>query len=115
MQRDAGLRCVTAAPRETRVLACEVFPQRRARIAEALRGRGHVRFSDSFDQLTHALRSTTEDIDIVIVSSVEGTADEAVRTIRLISSERPHVAIVAYCRAGSQYSTDIRALAAAGV
>jgi len=51
----------------------------------------------------------------VVLPFRDASGAEAPRVVREMVAERPRVAIVAYCRAGAQYSTDIRALAAAGV
>jgi AraC-like DNA-binding protein len=74
-----------------------------------------VLFVESFDQLLQVLRVTTDTVDAVVLPSRDATGSDAIRTIRQIAVERPRVAIVGYCQAGAQYSTDIRALAAAGV
>lgn len=115
MAGEATLRSVTAVEKGLNVLACETLPHRRARLAEALRGRGRIQFVESLAQVIHQLRVSTETVDVVVLPSTDEDGAEAVRTICHIVAERPHVAVVAYCRAGSQYSTDIRALVAAGV
>jgi len=116
MRGEGGLRSVAhVAAGALSVLACEASPQQRARLIDALRGRGHVQFADSFEQLGHLLRTTTESVDVVVLPTRDVTGSDAIRTIREIAVARPRVAIVGYCRAGSQYYTDIRALAAAGV
>jgi AraC-like DNA-binding protein len=116
MRGEAGLHSVpTLAPGATSVVACETSPQQRARLIDSLRGRSRVQFVESFDQLLQCLRTSTETVDVVVLPSRDTTGSDAIRTIRQIAVERPRVAIVGYCQAGSQYSTDIRALAAAGV
>jgi AraC-like DNA-binding protein len=116
MRGEGGLQRVpSVAPGASSVVACEPSPQQRARLIDALRGRSRVQFVESFDQLLQLLRTTTETIDVVVLPDRDTTGSDAARTIRQIAVERPRVAIVGYCRAGSQFSTDIRALAAAGV
>jgi AraC-like DNA-binding protein len=89
--------------------------QQRARLVDATRGRAELRVVESFDQLRRALRSTIDDVDVVVLPPRDSAGSDAVHLIRELVVERPRVALVAYCHAGSQYSTDLRALAAAGV
>ena len=97
------------------VVACALTPHQRARLSDALRGRAHVHDIDSFAELNQWLRSTVESVDLVLLSPVDREGNDPARAIRQLASDRPRVAIVAFCQAGSQYSTDIRLLAAAGV
>jgi len=116
MRGEAALQSVPSfALGASSVIACETDPQQRARLTDALRGRSRVQFVQSFDQLLQILRTNTDTVDIVVLPSRDTTGSDAIRVIREIAVERPRVAIVGYCRAGAQYSTDIRALAAAGV
>ncbi len=81
---------------------------------DALRGRARVTAVRSFDAVATALRESTDPVDLVVLPSHDNVI-EATRIVQLVVKERPMCAIVAYCRVGSQYSPDIRALAAAGV
>jgi len=116
MRGEGGLQSVPSlAPGTSSVVACETDSRQRARLIDALRGRSRVQFVESFQELLQALRTTTDTVDVVVLPSHDVTGSDAIRTIRQIAVERPRVAIVGYCQAGAQYSTDIRALAAAGV
>ena len=116
MRSAGGLQSVpSAAPHAVTVIACAIAVHQRARLSDATRGRANLRLVESFDQLRRALRSTIDDADVIVLPPRDATGSEAVQLIRELVTERPRVAIVAYCQAGSQHSTDIRALAAAGV
>jgi AraC-like DNA-binding protein len=116
MRGEGGLQSVPSlAAGTSSVVACETNPHQRARLIDALRGRSRVQFVGSFQELLHVLHATTDTVDVVVLPSHDATGSDAIRTIRQIAVERPRIAIVGYCQAGAQYSTDIRALAAAGV
>jgi len=116
MGGEGGLHSVPRVALEMpTVLVLAVSLHQRVRFVDALRGRARLEFVQSFQQLSETLRATTKSVDVVILPSHDADGNDAVRTIREIALERPQVAIIGYCRAGSQYSTDIRALAAAGV
>jgi AraC-like DNA-binding protein len=99
------------------VVACGLDQQQRARILDAFRGRVDVRFVDALTEIKALLRSTIEDVDVIVIPAVDrqGSAGTIERVVREIVVERPRVAIVAYCPPAARYSSDIRALAAAGV
>jgi AraC-like DNA-binding protein len=99
------------------VVACGLDQQQRARVLDAFRSRVGLRFLDSVAEITDALRSSLEGIDVVVLPAVDrpGSAGTIERVVRQIAAERPRVAIVAYCPPGARFSADIRALAAAGV
>src|SRR3954453_17735947 len=99
------------------VVACGLDQQQRARVLDAFRSRVGLRFLDSVAEITDALRSSLEGIDVVVLPAVDrpGSAGTIERVARQIAAERPRVAIVAYCPPGARFSADIRALAAAGV
>src|SRR5438552_11406571 len=96
------------------ILAFPAGPQQRARIADALRHRADVQFLPSMAALLEALRKSVRQVDTVIVPARDVDGGSIERQIREIATERPNTAIVVYCRAGSQYSADLRALASAG-
>jgi AraC-like DNA-binding protein len=99
------------------VVACGLDQQQRARVLDAFRARVDLRFVDSVAEITTLLRSTVDDIDVIVLPAVDrlGSAGSIERVVRAIAVERPRVAIVAYCAPGARYSSDIRALTAAGV
>ena len=99
------------------VVACGLDQQQRARVLDAFRGRVDVRFMDSLTEITPVLRATLEDVDIIVLPAVDraGFAGTTERIVRQILVERPRVAIVAYCPPAGRYSSEIRALTAAGV
>lgn len=98
-------------------MACGLDQQQRARVVDVCRARAAVRFIDSLSELTTSLRATIEDIDVVILPAVdrEGHGGTVERVVRQLVVDRPRVAIVAYCPPGARYSSEIRALTAAGV
>lgn len=104
-----------AASHDVTVVACAISIQQRARLVDATRDRARLRVVESFDQIRRALRSAIEDVDIVVLPPSDASGADAVQLVRELVAERPRVAIVAYCQPGAQYSTQIRALAAAGV
>jgi AraC-like DNA-binding protein len=99
------------------VVACGLDQQQRVRVTDAFRSRALLRFIDVVDDLTTALRATLADVDIVILPAVDrdGHAGTVERVVRALALDRPRVAIVAYCPPGAGYSTQVRALATAGV
>ena len=99
------------------VVACGLDQQQRVRVIDAFRSRVAVRFINALDDLTNELRATLDDVDVVILPAVDrdGFAGMIERTVRALVVDRPRVAIVAYCPPGARYSTQIRALTAAGV
>jgi AraC-like DNA-binding protein/rhodanese-related sulfurtransferase len=96
------------------VLAYPAGPQQRARIIDALRHRADVQFMPSMTALLDALRSSVRQVDTAILPARDTDGSSIERHIRQIAAERPDTAIIVYCRAGSQYSADIRALTSAG-
>ena len=99
------------------VVACGLDQLQRARVLDAFRARVDIRFVDSVSEITAVLRSTVEVIDVVVLPAVDrqDSAGAVERAVREIVTERPRVAIVAYCPPGARFSSDIRALTAAGV
>jgi AraC-like DNA-binding protein len=115
MPADAMLLSVDAAAAHAfTVLVCTPVPHQQARVRDALRGRARVQFVQSLEQLSRILRARTATVDVVVLPGQEPDHN-TLRMIQEIAAEFPRLAIVAYCRAGSQYSGDLRALAAAGV
>jgi len=115
MTRGAGLHGVQRRPGLLgTVLAFPAGVQQRGRIADALRHRADVHFVSSMTALVDSLRKSVRQIDTVILPARDEDGSPIERQIREIASERPNTAIVVYCRAGSQYSADLRALASAG-
>jgi len=98
-----------------RVFLCAATPQQRARFIDALRQRASIQFVDSLGELKRLLRSNVGEVDTVIVPARDSEGFAAEPIVREIALDRPKVAIVAYCEAGTQFSTDIRSLAVAGV
>jgi len=116
MRGAFGLQRVTTHPAPaTTVMVCGISPVQRARLADALRGRAVLRDADKFLHLTHALRSTVEHVDAIVLGARDATGADAAATVRIIAADRPRTAIIAYCQAGVHHCTDIRALAIAGV
>lgn len=99
------------------VVACGLDQLQRARVLDAFRARVDIRFVDSVSEITAVLRSTVEVIDVVVLPAVDrqDSAGAVERVVREIVTERPRIAIVAYCPPGARFSSDIRALTAAGV
>ena len=116
MGRESALQHVAARyPVEPTVLVCAVEPSQRARLTDALRARANIVSVDLFSQLMRGLRGTVDHVDAVVLGVRDASGADAAATVREIADERPRIAMVAYCQAGVQYSSDIRALAAAGV
>jgi AraC-like DNA-binding protein len=114
MRSEHGLQSVPDTPATPVVLACALTAQQRARLVDALRGRVELRFVDTFADLLRGLKRTIEDIDVVVLPARDDSGTDATRAIREVAAQRPGVAIVVHCPPGSQYSSDLRALAAAG-
>lgn len=118
MASAAGLLSVQgAANRPPMVVACALNQQERARVIDAFRGRAALRFIESFDALLDGLRDEVSIVDVVILPAVDGRdgGANAERVVRRLVVERPRIAIIAYCAPHGGYSSEIRALAAAGV
>jgi AraC-like DNA-binding protein len=96
------------------VLAYPAGPQQRARIIDALRHRADVQFTSSMTALLDVLKRSVQQVDTVILPARDVDGSSIERQIREIATQRPNTAIIVYCRAGSQYSADIRALTSAG-
>jgi AraC-like DNA-binding protein len=115
MTREEGLHCVQRRARLlATVLAYPAGPQQRARIIDALRPRAELQFMPSMAALLDALKRTVRQVDTVILPARDTDGSSIERHIREIAAERPNTAIIVYCRAGAQYSSDIRALTSAG-
>jgi len=97
------------------VVACGILPAQRARLVDALRGRAAIRIADSFGDLDRLLLSQIDPVDCVVLPFHDPSGADATRTVRRLVKSWPRVAIVAYGTVGSQYSNDLRGLAAAGV
>ena len=116
MTRAAGLHGVQRrAGLLGEVLAYPAENEQRARIIDALRNRAQLEIATSMDELRGALTRTVRHVDSVILPARDVDGSSIERHIREIATQRPNTAIIVYCRAGSQYSSDIRALTAAGV
>lgn len=100
--------------REQRLIICGP-PDQRARIVDALKGRATIRSSDTLGDLEAFLTTTVIEWDSVLIVVEPSQTAAAANVIRSIARTRPDVALIACCRAGAQYSTDIRSLAMAGV
>lgn len=96
------------------VVACALGTQQHARLYDAVAGRAMLHTVDRFDELAAWLRSFVGSVDLIALPGHDDTGTDTSRLIRHIVAERPRVAIVAFCQPGSQYSTDLRRLAAAG-
>lgn len=112
--KGALLHVETSAAEHT-VLSCALDLRQRARLCEAVRQRAAVRDVDSFQELSVALRSVPEHVDCIVLGARDRTGAEATAAIREITTLRPRTAVIAYCRAGIHHSSDLRALAIAGV
>lgn len=97
------------------VLAFPAGAQQRARIVDALRHRADLQIMPSMAAVLERLKRSAGQVDTVILPARDADGSSIDRCIRQIATERPNTAIIVYCRAGSQYSSDIRALTAAGV
>jgi AraC-like DNA-binding protein len=115
MTGAAPSRSVPPRPRRDPVVVVCAGPQQRVRLIDSLKRRAQLRLVDSVTELAAHLQATAESIDVVVIGVESSETGRAARVIRGIAQTRPTVAIVAYCRIGSQYSADIRALALAGV
>lgn len=96
------------------VLAYPAGTPQRVRIVDALRRRADLEFVPSMAALLDRLRQSVRHVDAVILPARDTDGNPIERYIREIAAERPNTAIIVYCRAGSQYSSDIRALTSAG-
>jgi len=96
------------------VLACALDRLELARLSDALRGGAELTIAPSFAELRESLRSSTREVNAIVLPARDASGESARRTIRDIAAERPRAAIVVYCQPGWQYDTDLRSLAAAG-
>src|SRR5205085_7981752 len=85
------------------VLTCVVDPLLRARLQDAVRDRGAVHIVGTLGQMLAALRSSQSPADIVVVPPRDAASREAASVVREIVADFPHVAIIAYCRAGIEH------------
>jgi AraC-like DNA-binding protein len=97
------------------VLALVVGAAERARIQEALRGRHTVQFTDHVDAMERHLGSLHAHVVLLIVESHDADRRSTADSIRFVRQAQPNIAIVGYCKAGIAHSSDVRALALAGV
>ncbi|HEY4219307.1 MAG TPA: AraC family transcriptional regulator [Gemmatimonadaceae bacterium] len=86
-----------------------------ARLRDAVRGRGELRAVRTLADIADFLRRSTERTDVVVVPSVDVTRRDATGFVRETAKAFPDVALVAYCCAGFEHGSEIRALALAGV
>jgi AraC-like DNA-binding protein len=80
-----------------------------------MRDRGAVHVVPTLTDLISALRSTSCLPDIVVVPQRDVDDREAPNAVREIAALFPQVAVIAYCRPDLESSSQIRALAMAGV
>ena len=106
---------IERTPPQPSVFVCLADQAEQFRIKDALRGRAVVRIVESLRELSDVLRHETGAIAAVIVSTKDASGAMAAPVLREIVVALPNVAIIARCRAGIEHSSDIRALAAAGV
>lgn len=109
-----SLREQLAPPMQQVVLALVSGAAERARIQGALRGRFAVRFIDAITALEAQL-GTLDPVYALIVESHDIHRVSTAKSIAFVRTKQPELPIVGYCRAGIAYSSDVRALAVAGV
>lgn len=97
------------------MLALIVGVVERARISDALRGRFVVEFADRVAGLEHGFNASGRPLAGVILESHDADRRTTADLIRFMRGARPHVPVVGYCRAGIAHSSDVLALAVAGV
>lgn len=119
--RAVALRGV-ASPQSTQqvaVLTCVADPVLRARLYDAVGGKGVLQFVPTFSALIAGLRANSLTnslaIGVIVVPPRDATGREAAPVVREIAAGYPDIALVAHCRAGVEHSADIRGLAVAGV
>lgn len=95
------------------VAVCVPDPRLHARVLDAVRGRATVRAIPSLAALLDVLRA--EPADVVILPPRDASGCEATPIVREIVKHSPQTAIVAHLEPRYQGSSDIRALAIAGV
>jgi AraC-like DNA-binding protein len=95
------------------VAVCVPDLRLQARVTDAMRGHGTVRTISSFAALVQQLR--VEPLDVVILPPRDASGCEAAPIVREIVRGSPQTALVAYLEPRYQGSSDIRALAIAGV
>jgi AraC-like DNA-binding protein len=97
------------------VLTCVTDPNLRARLSDAIRDRGTLRFVPTFSELIASLRTSSAQTNAVVVPPRDSAGREATSAVREITAQFPRIAVIAYCRSGVENSADIRGLAVAGV
>jgi AraC-like DNA-binding protein len=106
---------VAPAPGSPCVLTCVTDPHLRARLSDAIRDRGSLRFVPTFGELIASLQTSSVRTNAVVVPPRDSAGREATSAVREIVAQFPRIAIIAYCRSGVENSADIRGLAVAGV
>lgn len=87
----------------------------RARIASTLRGRGmDVVFVDRIGELVDAVRHATVNVAALIVEVRDADGQPVHEIVGDLGAGGTGTPLVAYCRAGAEQSSDIRALVLAG-
>jgi AraC-like DNA-binding protein len=106
---------VVPSPGSPVVLTCVTDQNLRARVSDAIRDRGTLRFVPTFGELLASLRTSSVRTNTVVIPPRDASGREATSAVREIAAHFPGIAIVAYCRSGVESSADIRGLAVAGV
>jgi AraC-like DNA-binding protein len=97
------------------ILTCVSDSNLRARLSDAIRDRGTLRFVPTFGELLASLRTSSANTNAVVIPPRDSAGREATSVVPDIAAHFPRIAIVAYCRSGVENSFDIRSLAVAGV
>ncbi len=97
------------------IVTCVAEAQVCARLRDSVRDRGVVRTVRTLDDVAQILYSSHEAVDVVVLPARDVALRDSAGFVRDVSKSFPDVALVAYCGLGSQYSSDIRNLAIAGV
>lgn len=97
------------------VAVCGLGSRVEARIADGLRGAGRLVRLTGAAELDDYLSASPADLDVLIVPAPDLGEWDSLCVIRRVVRERPRTAVLVWCRYGAEFSSDLRALAAAGV
>ena len=97
------------------VVACAISREQAAHVQRAVGSRTEVRAFPDFGGGWAFMRSAAIDIEAVLVGDAEMPGRSRSQFVRDVASGYPELPILAYCRAGIEYSSIIRSLVIAGV
>lgn len=97
------------------VLALMLDPAVRARTASALKPYHRIRFFDRIGELQRFIATSPDEVAAIVVEMRDADGRSTRQAVAQMRAAGVRIPLLAYCRAGAEHSSEIRALVLAGV